>query len=646
MKKFITIAASVAFLFTGMTSVSAQTAEETIAELMAMIATLQQSIATTSGASMLSDHDGINLQVGVNSARVSELQACMNAAGYNTGVVDGAFGVNTSTGVMSFQASQGLVVDGIVGVATTPAFQAACPTVVVVEVDEEEEESKFDNTDGEEGEIVSNSIKVKTGDDDDLESGKKGQEAFTFEVEAEEEGSDILIERIDLTFSIVGDETDAYKNIDAVSLAVDGEEVASEDTDSKSDWRGANDDTIRISNVNVMVKADDKLEFSIMLDLADLDLDTADTVITLTDIDVRYIDEAGIINYETESGITKSATADTLVGIDFDLDESNDNPEDETVSLNEDVDGVVVFVNDLEIDDESGTIEDLTVTVGFDADLSAFDIDDLVADATLMINGDSIDADDINAIVAGGPGSTFTIDFDTDEMEVEIDDEFEISLEIDFSELDSTVPAEAAFIGIELQAISIDFSGDDSSEDSYGPVTVNIDSASEVNLSAGLLVLADNNIDGYNEIGSDDNAAKVTMEVELEADGDEDMRVETLVFDLNGETVTYNAQTAVVTYGGTSDAADFLLTVEDSSDDTLDEATYANSVISDGSSETFTIKVIADSTNGVGTGEYVAELVDVTWTEDTDGNGTFGNAGDVTGTLNLDLESEEIDLVA
>jgi murein L,D-transpeptidase YcbB/YkuD len=139
MKKFLmTVALGVAVAFAPAPAVQAQTTPEVLAALgfsQAQIQTVMalldsQTPVVATGESLLSDHDGVNLQVGVNSTRVMELQACMNAAGFPTGIVDGAFGPNTAAGVRSFQASQGLVVDGIVGVATTPAFQAACPVMV------------------------------------------------------------------------------------------------------------------------------------------------------------------------------------------------------------------------------------------------------------------------------------------------------------------------------------------------------------------------------------------------------------------------------------------------------------------------------------------------------------------------------------
>ena len=639
MKKFITIAAVAAFGLLGSVN---NAGAATSAELQAQIDALLAQLAGLSGEATVTSATPYNhvvtLRVGSRGTQVSQLQACMNALGYSTGTVDGIFGNNTKSGVMQFQAAKGLVVDGIIGPATGPQFEMACNgTVVVVEDDEDDSDSDvsdFDTTGGEEGEIVSGSLKIKLGDDDELYSDEKGQEAFTFEVEAEEEGSDVLIERVDLTFSIAGDDTRGWKVLEVVALEVDGDEVASMDVDSKSDWRGSSDDTVRLANVNTVVEADEKVEFSVMLDTAELDLDSVDTDITLTNVEVRYIDEAGITNYESATS-TKTATAKTLTGIDFDLDENNDNPDDETYSLNEDVDGVVAFVNDLQIDDESGTVEDVTVTFGFDADLSAFDIDDLVSDARFIIDGDEYDADDVNAIAAGGPGSTFTIDFDLDEMEVEIDDEFEVSVELDLNELDTAVAAEAAFIGVELKAISIDFSGEDSSEDAYGPITENVDNAPEINLSAGALTLEDSDVDGYNEIGSDDLAAKAKFVVELKADGDEDMRVNGLMFKYNNA-----AATATVPSG-------YTVTVKDGDGDavalTAGTTTFATAFdINDGSSEEFTVTVIYDNT-GIATGEYELELDSVSWTEDTLGNGF--TSGTTAGSLDTSLEADSIDLL-
>lgn len=55
------------------------------------------------------------LKAGMRGNDVIVLQQKLNAAGFNVGIADGIFGLNTQKAVQSFQQSQGLTLDGIAG---------------------------------------------------------------------------------------------------------------------------------------------------------------------------------------------------------------------------------------------------------------------------------------------------------------------------------------------------------------------------------------------------------------------------------------------------------------------------------------------------------------------------------------------------
>jgi peptidoglycan hydrolase-like protein with peptidoglycan-binding domain len=65
---------------------------------------------------------GLLIKPGDRGPEVIELQTLLQAAGYSPGGIDGVFGSLTSRAVRSFQSSQGLVVDGIVGPVTLDAL--------------------------------------------------------------------------------------------------------------------------------------------------------------------------------------------------------------------------------------------------------------------------------------------------------------------------------------------------------------------------------------------------------------------------------------------------------------------------------------------------------------------------------------------
>jgi 3D (Asp-Asp-Asp) domain-containing protein len=59
-----------------------------------------------------------NLDRGSRGGEVAQMQAALNAEGYNCGAADGIFGVNTQKAVLRFQQDRGLTPDGIVGPRT------------------------------------------------------------------------------------------------------------------------------------------------------------------------------------------------------------------------------------------------------------------------------------------------------------------------------------------------------------------------------------------------------------------------------------------------------------------------------------------------------------------------------------------------
>lgn len=66
--------------------------------------------------------DGL-IKMGMRGATVSQMQQRLQDLGYYSGDVDGVFGSETKTAVISFQSDQGLMADGVVGTATLQAIK-------------------------------------------------------------------------------------------------------------------------------------------------------------------------------------------------------------------------------------------------------------------------------------------------------------------------------------------------------------------------------------------------------------------------------------------------------------------------------------------------------------------------------------------
>jgi hypothetical protein len=465
MKKFITIAAAAAFLTLGTANVNAQSSsdlQDQINALLAQLSSLQGGTSMVSG-SMLSTYSGTMLRVGSQGQLVVELQNCMNTAGYSTGYADGKFGPNTKTGVMAFQASQGLAVDGIVGPATWPKFQAACPTGTTVVVDEDEDEtpseSMFDTNDGEEADF--SNTDVNDADDDTIEEGENKAELAEIDFELEEGGA-ALLERFDVVLDYVGvdnaDEDDAWEVFDTIYLMVDGDIIAEEDADDEDDWDDSSvgDETrFRISGINHVFDAEEDHTITVVADLAgSIDLgsdEQANWELTVLDNSLRFVDEAGITVYLDEESQASTDTASFTIeteGQDDELDvkSSNNDPESTTLKVEDDKssDDYTVFVFELEADEDSSDldIDKLSITVdvtgtdhGPDDDAAttgdnvAATFDDIVKDAMIMIDGEEFD--DIDTYV---DGTSVTLVFDIDEdFTLDSGDNVDVELVLEFN---------------------------------------------------------------------------------------------------------------------------------------------------------------------------------------------------------------------
>lgn len=82
-------------------------------------------LASLLAVALLSQGAGAALSLGSRGESVSAVQGYLNALGLLPGPPDGIFGVATREAVRAFQRQAGLVVDGVVGVATLSRLQAA-----------------------------------------------------------------------------------------------------------------------------------------------------------------------------------------------------------------------------------------------------------------------------------------------------------------------------------------------------------------------------------------------------------------------------------------------------------------------------------------------------------------------------------------
>jgi len=556
MKKFLMIGAlALTLVFTANVQESkAQSQAEVLealgftqSQILTVMALLEsETPVVATGESLLSDHDGVNLQVGVLSPRVLELQTCMNTAGFSTGTPDGVFGPLTAAGVRSFQASQGLVVDGIVGVATTPAFQAACPVTVAAPVagtlpagctsttgfsvttgercdsegSSESSNPEFPATGGNEASLEDFDL----SSEDDAEEGEMTHVAT---IEFDVEDGDFLMERLDLSFfpSDTLDEDEPWDTFETITLMIDGDEVAEVDVEDEDDWQEEdytddNDDGVydkaddsaysfRINGINYVVEDNDTVEIEVFLTTADSVDDAGETdawTIFVEDEGVRGVDTAGITQYIGDE--------DQLVT--FDIDEeggdesiefssSSDDPDEATLVVDNDDEsdfmGVFVFEleaeeNDIEVND----IEILVTTVGGN-------YNDIVNDARLVVDGDEYD--DFDVISGGTAAATLRFDIDGD-FSVDGDDSVDVTLELEFKDTnDGARYSNGATV--QASTVFVDGEGDDDVDDN-----TSVSGDTHTLVAEGLIDSNEDKSSDTQELG-DDTIAVFTFELDLEA---------------------------------------------------------------------------------------------------------------------------------
>lgn len=410
------------------------------------------------------------IKVGSRGAHVSDLQTCMNGLNFSTGVVDGVFGNNTKAGVMAFQASKGLVADGVIGMATGPAFQAACAGTTTTTTTTTSTTSSFSTT-GDAGDLTTTTTST------DVESDvKEGDSENVLGLKVEADDSDIAITSVKVVFekSSGTGSTRFDKYVDEVMVMLDGEEVASVDADEFS--KDGSEYSKSISLEDAVVAEDDKVNLYVAVKT----LSTVDDTAALFDVkatQIRYIDESGMSISDTLSHTETFGFGDQGEDDKLSIKSSSDNPIASTLKVedNNDSDEYMVLAFRLEADEDGSDIMLNELPVAFTISNNGGDIDsvtagtqttanieDIIDQVMVDIDGEKFEADlDGTGNLTLGVGSaTFTVDFDEDDVVIEAGDIVDVEVYVTFKEQDGNYN-NAAKISAQVTASSIDAEGDD-----------------------------------------------------------------------------------------------------------------------------------------------------------------------------------------
>jgi len=309
MKKILSLVLAVAAVAG---SASAYTQAEIDAMVAQFIASLGGTATTTTVSATTKTYTYSRLlKVGKRGEDVKELQTCLNRLGNNTGVADGIFGQNTKAGVMSFQAENGLAVDGIIGRQTGPKFEAACAITTTT----------TETTETEDGDVVTGDKLVVSGvAADDMIVGLDQTVVFAkLTLEAGDKDVDVKKVYVSYTGTADADVIDKVVLLDSAMLEIDSDSLDSDDEATlKADLtvRDGESTTVYLAAVTASAFSSDNLDGSLKVtsvstDGADVEGDSVKGA-SHTFNDGVAVDDFNV-EIENESGDVKIGEEDVKV---------------------------------------------------------------------------------------------------------------------------------------------------------------------------------------------------------------------------------------------------------------------------------------------------------------------------------------------
>ena len=546
-----------------------------------------------------------DLTIGSTGAAVTALQTFLIAKGF--GIPAGAtgyFGTQTQAAVARYQAANGIVpAAGYFGPITRSHVNAA-GGIVTNPTSPTNPGNNSDELDGNEARLTDFDLQREQS------SGSEGEEEVevataSFDVD----GGDIRVERMDLR--VEGSNTSLnmqpWRYFDRIIILADGDEVADQDVDSRSDWDRSGDSyRLSLTGMDYIVREGDTAELTIVADIAG-NIDSDDLAQSFTfsidDRGIRAEDAEGIQQYVGEDSETVSFGFDAEENGDLRISANSDDPDTSILVADEDRESgeYEVFVFDLENrDDVESLITDLTISVtGMNGGVSASDV---IRRATLEIDGDDYNGD-INAS---------TIEFEDMDTEIDGDDEVTATLIIRLARNATSTPIAFSVANADIEAEGVEsgndaaVSGSASSEThtiAFGGIEVDAVSTSQMVVTPG------------------DNASATygTYSIKFDVTGLED---DAYIASTTASTAAVGEYGVVYEIGGNAFAGTESVSL--SSTARMENGFY---VVRDGDTETFTLTVTLDPSTA---GTYDVRLDTIRFNDDDDfaGSTTYSVGND------------------
>ncbi|MBU1292612.1 peptidoglycan-binding protein [Patescibacteria group bacterium] len=495
-----------------------------------------------------------DLTVGSTGADVTCLQTYLTSTGHFTfsGGATGYFGPITQSAVARWQASNGVApAVGYFGPISRAKYNAIVTIVVPPVVDDDDDDDDTAGLSGGEASLTAYNFRSEDGSGNE---GESGVEIATAEFDVDD--GDVRVERMEITFeaSDNGLEDRPWDYFDSISVWSGGDRLEEVDAGDRDEWSETTDDVyvLWLTNLNEIVREGDTAELTIMADISSsIDTDDLDQefIISIDDRGIRAVDSEGIQQYIGNDNDTVTFDFGAELTGDLTIRSSSDDPDASILVADEDrvSDEFTVFAFEIRNEEDVEVLlNDLTIDVDTNG---GSDADEMIRDATLVIDGDDFDGD-IN---------TASIDFNDLDFEIDGDETVTVELMISLNRQDGNYSASGESLQFSIDGVDLDAEGLDSGDNS--DVGGSADSAVHTVSLTGIEVQALSTSQAVVTPGSSasDTYGTYTIRFEVEAI-DEDAYIATttadsgtvgVAYDINGSSFS-GTETAVLSSNATT----------------------------------------------------------------------------------------------
>lgn len=457
-----------------------------------------------------------DLTLGSRGAQVSALQTFLINRGYaipaiSSGIATpGYFGAQTQAAVAAYQRANGIQPPaGYFGPITRAHVNAVNPNGPNPTTPPSNNDDSDDDLSG--GEASLERYRLRDGNDDDVEEGRSGEVA---EIEFRVEDADVRLNRLDLSFTAdnANAEDEPWDAFDTIRLLVDGDVIAEEDVSDEDDWLDDDEPyTFRFTGIDEIFREGDMANITIEVEAQNgvVDANTSDTwTVFVDDEGIRAEDAEGLQQYVGDDGETVTFDiSEEGAGDDLTVRTSSDDPDSTTLQVEDDMrsDWYTIFAFDLEADEADIDLD----SIGIDLMTGSADVDDVVDDLRLVIDGDEFDDYDFSG---SGTNQTATFDIDGDAT-VDEGDRVTVELEARFKSANGSNFSSGETIRASVDGSDVEGEGaDDLTADGSATGETHILGSSGVNVSRESRTARSVSVDG-----ADNDYAVFEIEVEISA---------------------------------------------------------------------------------------------------------------------------------